>query len=570
MIILSIQSAGHDAAVSVFKDYQLIAAVQHERITRQKGQGGWPEETIDEAIEIAGLSSRKEVDVVLISYSGILRRYIRFPGIYKLFNWYASKIRGKQCIRLVRLLQKVKSLDAKRFFRHERFLQDHGFRSDAQVDFYSHHVAHALSAFFFTTWDDALIYTADALGDNVQYSAHVVKDGQMTSLFGGEESLLESPEADSVARAYAYATEAIGFRSFRHEGKLTGLAAYGKPVLLDEMSALFYINDAGKICGHFRDNAQLRQKIYAMAERVSKEDMAASVQALLEKFILASIQTLLEKYPSKHLALAGGVFANVRLNALLKEKLALEEIFICPAMGDEGMVVGGPLHYLLKRDGFAHWMKQRYRLENVYLGKNYTGEVDIFFQNIDEITVHKSPVKKAAKMIAEGKIGAIYHGRMEFGPRALGARSIIASPVDQGINQTLNERLQRTEFMPFAPYVLEQDAADVFEIDQANLYACRFMTITTPVKEAWQSKIPAVVHIDGTARPQVVTREQNALYYDILAQFKKETDLPVLVNTSFNAHEEPIINSPKECFRALKDGRVDFIVTEKAVYSISR
>jgi len=151
---------------------------------------------------------------------------------------------------------------------------------------------------------------------------------------------------------------------------------------------------------------------------------------------------------------------------------------------------------------------------------------------------------------------------MEFGPRALGARSIIASPKKNSINKSLNDRLQRTEFMPFAPYVMEDDASDIFNISEANRYACKFMTITTNVKKKWIKKIPAVVHIDNTARPQIVNKKDNKLYFEILNYFKKITGLPVLVNTSFNAHEEPIINKPNEALASLKDMRIDFLVTK--------
>lgn len=155
---------------------------------------------------------------------------------------------------------------------------------------------------------------------------------------------------------------------------------------------------------------------------------------------------------------------------------------------------------------------------------------------------------------------------MEFGPRALGARSILASPADAEINRRMNARLQRTEFMPFAPYVLAEDAERVFGVTPANRYAARFMTITTSVHEQWRPRIPAVVHVDGTARPQIVAEGATPLYAGILRAFKQATGLPVLVNTSFNAHEEPIINRPEECLGALLGDRIDFVVTQRGVY----
>ena len=177
------------------------------------------------------------------------------------------------------------------------------------------------------------------------------------------------------------------------------------------------------------------------------------------------------------------------------------------------------------------------------------------------------PVALTAEWLAAGRIGAIYHGRMEYGPRALGARSILASPADAGVNEALNKRLERTEFMPFAPVVSEDDAAELFDIGSVNRYAARFMTIACDVKPVWRERIPAAVHVDGSARPQIVSRADNPIYFDILAAFKVRTGLPALVNTSFNVHEEPIVNRPEECCRALADGRVDFVVTPQAVWT---
>ena len=170
-------------------------------------------------------------------------------------------------------------------------------------------------------------------------------------------------------------------------------------------------------------------------------------------------------------------------------------------------------------------------------------------------------------LIRAGKVGAIYTGRMEYGPRALGDRSILASPCDPAINDVLNKRLDRSEFMPFAPYVLEEDAERVFEITPRNRYAARFMTIACAVRPEWREQIAGVTHVDGTARPQVVRDKDNPLFASILRTFRDATGLPVLINTSFNVHEEPIINRPEECLQAFTDGRVDFVVTQQAVYT---
>jgi carbamoyltransferase len=304
-----------------------------------------------------------------------------------------------------------------------------------------------------------------------------------------------------------------------------------------------------------------------VAKGSRREDVAASIQKVLEEVMLKSVRALLKKHPARHLGLAGGVFANVRLNRVLAEQLDLDEIFVFPPMGDEGLPVGGALAYLIKRDGVARWLGRRRRLDNVYLGRDYTKEADGALAAIPRLRrLAGHPIATAAKRLAAGEIGAIYTGRMEYGPRALGARSILANPSRRETHDLLNQRLERTEFMPFAPVVPAEKAAEVFDVNGVNSYACRFMTITCDVRPAWRERIAAVVHVDGSARPQTIAREANPLYYDVVGAFERETGVPVLVNTSFNVHEEPIVNTPGECAQALLDRRIDFVVTQQAIY----
>jgi len=210
--------------------------------------------------------------------------------------------------------------------------------------------------------------------------------------------------------------------------------------------------------------------------------------------MLTSVRRLLERNPARKLGLAGGLFANVRLNQLLAEKLPIDEIFVFPPMGDEGLPVGGVLAYLLRRDGMVQWLKERRRLENVYLGRDYDSEIDGTLRATPGVRQIQaaSPAEEAARRIAVGEIGAIYTGRMEYGPRALGARSILASPQNRETHEMLNKRLDRTEFMPFAPVVAAGHAAEIFDISNVNSYACRFMTIACKVREPWRARIPAV------------------------------------------------------------------------------
>jgi carbamoyltransferase len=261
------------------------------------------------------------------------------------------------------------------------------------------------------------------------------------------------------------------------------------------------------------------------------------------------------------------VFANVKLNRVLAEQLPIDELFVFPAMGDEGLPIGGALAYLLERDGQQAWLDRRLPLGDVYLGRDYSDSIDRTLSSAEGVkNTGEDPVEGAAQRLHAGEIGAIYVGRMEYGPRALGARSILANPARRETHDQLNTRLDRSDFMPFAPVVAAERAADVFDVNAINGRACRYMTIACDVRVPWRSRIPAVVHVDHSARPQTIERDPNPLYYDVLQAFERVSGIPVLVNTSFNVHEEPIVNKPSECIRALTDGRIDFVITEQALY----
>ena len=506
--------------------------------------------------------------MVVLSRASFPARYFKSNAL-KTAEYAFHKIIGHEKLKdMCTQMQQRGEGEPAKLFREEMFRADFGFKEGVKIAYSNHHMSHALSALFYTDWDDALLYTADGCGDNVHYSHRILKDGKLDCLFGGENMTLQPRRVDSLGLAYGFTTQALGYRMNRHEGKLTGLAAFGEPAQAEALGRHFNVDAAGVIWSDFDSDAAMRDEIHKLAKDAEPADMAASVQKVLEDTVLASVRAILKRHPVRRLGLAGGVFANVRLNRLLCEETDTDEIFIFPGMGDEGITVGGALQYLLEQDGLDAWLKARRRLSSVYLGRDYNADADqVLAANGALKRIDGNPAETAAELIASGKAGAIYDGRMEFGPRALGARSILANPADAGINASLNARLQRTEFMPFAPYVAEEDADSVFDITKANRYAASFMTITTAVKPEWHGRIPAVVHVDGTARPQVIRRDENPLYADILSSFKAKTGLPVLINTSFNAHEEPIINTPAECRRALADDRVDFVVTGQAVYT---
>jgi carbamoyltransferase len=558
----------HDSSAAVFDDYAMIAAVSEERLTRVKGSGeSVPWLAIDEVLRIAGWS-RHDVDAIALTRGFHPTYHLRVP-LWRELRYSVERARGtgRDQRDLAILSRRHGTADTLRLFHAERFLRDSAFRPDTRLHFANHHESHALAALFYTDWSDALIYTSDGIGDNVSYSMRFLKDGKLECHYGDDRWLTRTLKETGLASAYGYATVACGFKMLRHEGKLTGLSAYGEPKLADEMAACFRFNgDDGLIETDFRNWAAMREKFLAICQGHDRETIAASIQKIAEDFTVQSVRWWLARSGARRLALAGGLFANVRLNRLLAESLPLDEVFIFPAMGDDGLPVGAALALLHARDGTEKRLRHRQRLDNVYFGRNYDGAIDDTLSAAGMRRLAGRPIETAVDLIRTGKAGAIYAGRMEFGPRALGARSIIASPHDHAINDNLNKRLDRSEFMPFAPYVLEQDAERVFEITGVNRYAAHFMTITCAVKPDWRTRIPAVVHVDGTARPQIVRDEDNPLFASILRRFRDQTGLPVLINTSFNVHEEPIVNRPEECLQALQDGRVDFVVTQQAVY----
>jgi carbamoyltransferase len=566
---LAFQSGHHDASAATFDDYRLIAAVQEERLRREKGFGGnVPWLAIDEVLHIAGWT-RRDVDVIAQIRGDYPAQYLRF-GLFQDLHHTVQRWLGSERIRrdLTTLSYRSSIADPHRLFRGARFLEENAFRPDTPIYFANHHEAHALAALFHTDWNEALLYTADGVGDNVSYSIRTFRSGEITCHYG-DDALITSRHVSrgSLAAAYAHATAACGFRMFRHEGKLTGLSARGEPRLADAFARHFRLGDDGLIHSDLTSWRALERTVLDICRGHSRETIAASIQKVTEDLIRGAVGWWVARTGARRLGLAGGLFANVRLNRLLAETLPLDEIFIYPAMGDDGLAVGAGLGFLKQRDGLATWLGHRRRLDHVYLGRDYDGDIDACLGASNKVRrLAGDPAATAVGLITAGRVGAIYVGRMEHGPRALGARSIIASPANHDINDDLNRRLDRSEFMPFAPYVLEEDAARLFEITDVNRYAARFMTITCAVRPQWRDKIPAVVHVDGTARPQIVRDADSPLFAAILRLFREATGLPALVNTSFNVHEEPIVNRPDECLKALLDRRIDFVVTRQAVY----
>ncbi|MBO6782176.1 MAG: hypothetical protein JJ899_02735 [Alphaproteobacteria bacterium] len=569
MLILGVNLGLHDGAAALFDDYRLLGAIQLERLSRRKNDGdGYVRDCVDCLLDMAGVSA-SDVDAVAFSRGFLKTGHIRF-GLRRDLNWRLRRALGKDTYKeIASELQRRGTSDPEAVVDTDGLRAFYGFRPDVKVTFTNHHFSHALSALFYSRGENTLLYTADGAGDNVHYSIGHARGGHIENFYGDDRWLFEARDINSLGLAYGYVTQALGFRMNRHEGKITGLAAFGEPELLEDFEGRFHLDDRNVVMSDFASFRDMRAFLEERVAAVSRENAAASIQRLLENLVSRSVTAHLDRTGADSLALAGGVFANVALNRVVGELPGVENIFIFPGMGDEGLAVGNVLQFLLERDGPDTWNAARHALDDVYLGPAFgVGEIAAAADAVGAKKVGGDPAGEAARRLQHGEVGAIYHGRMEFGPRALGARSILGAPGDAAINDELNKRLERTEFMPFAPVVLEEHAREVFDLDDVNSYAARFMTITCDVKPEWRERVAAVVHVDGSARPQVIARDANPLYYDIVSSYHAATGVPVLINTSFNAHEEPIVCTPAQAMTALADRRVDFLVTEGGVFEI--
>ena len=375
MLILSLHHGPHDSSAALFDDYTVLAAVAEERMNRVKGSGGFPELAIDEVLRIAGLT-RRDVDAVVCTRTFFLRRYYTHLQIQERLREGLRRWAGQEKVyEMAEILKKDPSRKAYDVFDSAGFAADLGLRPGSRVFFSNHHFSHALPALFFSDWDDALIYTADGQGDRVSYSHNLFRDGALTNLYG-DDRWLGQPKGGSMGFAYGFVTEALGSKMARHEGKLTGLAAHGEPTLLSETKRHFSVTDDARIEMDFPDDAALRECFQTLARTETRENAAASIQALLEDCVGDAVGRLVERHKVRRLGLAGGVFANVRLNRLLAETLLIDEVFIVPPMGDDGLVIGGVLQFLLERDGLAHWLTQRRRLNDVYWGAAHDSGIE--------------------------------------------------------------------------------------------------------------------------------------------------------------------------------------------------
>lgn len=560
MKILSIHS-GHDCAAGVFGDFKLQYIYKEERLSRIKAHSNeFPFLSLNRLKQHVNFN---EIQKVVLGRDYFPTKVIKKR---KLLVWYqVQKLQNsKKQISLQHLMRRTGIKCEFELLDVSKFKKMVGLNENCEILFTDHHFAHSIPCLFYRpSWENCLLYTADGGGEGVQYSAVTYRDGRLERVFGHSDLMHSNWTPNSLGQIYGLVTQICGFTKNKHEGKITGLAAFGKPVVSAEIKELFEVSPDGEIKSTFYDYKYATEKLQRLYDEHGAKNLAASVQIALEDLILQALKILKDKYKFSQIGLAGGVFSNVSLNRRIAEELAIDEVFIFPAMTDDGLVIGRALNALIDEFGLDTFLKNRQELENVYWGEKYEATSEKLAVVANEFTITKlNDYKKVVHDIKNQKVVALFTDGMEYGPRALGARSILLSPVGREINDIVNQRLNRTEFMPFAPVVLSGWENDVFDIPSRSAFACKFMTITVGVKENWLNKIPAVVHIDQSARPQIIQRDTNPIYYDIINEFYQQTGIPVLVNTSFNSHDEPIIDTMEQAVNALRNRRIDALLID--------
>jgi carbamoyltransferase len=545
----------HEASVAVFDDAgRPLFAAAEERFSRIKMQGGWPgmaARYVSERFDMAGEAF----------HAGLpLRRRLLREARLAIYNASHGKLQDVHEKRIRKLFDGA--LGPARSGEQRLFPE----LSRQRLD---HHTCHAASAYYQSGFDAAEVVTVDGVGDTYSARFFRAEDGRLDP--GRAFLHTEFP----LGHNYEFVTAMLGFHPHRHAGKVTGLAAHGQPdarlagtleAWLQEIWSArrgrpYFFMLHSKHGSTSNDPAfdqairELRRARETRFGKWSNADIAYAIQALLEREVTRIIEENVPRIDGQPICLAGGVFANVKLNKLVKE-MGFGAIFVQPGMGDVGLAVGAPLYALGERGDL-----KPYRLESVYLGPEYE-EAEL----LGAIREHRLPHRRfdrvepeIARLLADGRVVARFNGRMEFGPRALGNRSILYHASDPTVNDWLNKRLDRTEFMPFAPATLEDEARAAYHGLDGAEHAAEFMTLTFDCSKNFQRDCAAAVHVDGTARPQIVRRETNPSFHRILEEYRKLTGIGSVVNTSFNMHEEPIVCTPDDAVRAFLRGHLDYL-----------
>ena len=584
--ILGISAFYHDSAAALIKDGKIVAAAQEERFSRIKHDQKYPFNAIKYILDEANLKLNEVEHIVFFE-----KPFLKFERLLETYMAFAPK--GFKSFSMSMPIWLREKLFQKKFLFDKLKQHDENFNDISKIKFSEHHYSHAASAFYPSPFEEAIILTLDGVGE---WATTTVAIGKKNKL----EMVKEIHFPHSLGLLYSAFTYYTGFKVNSGEYKLMGLAPYGKPIfknlILDNLLDLkedgsFKLNmeyfnyttgltmtnsNFSRLFGHaVRDpNKDLLSQFHM--------DIASSIQAVTEEIVIKMTKDISTRYKIKNLCLAGGVALNCVANGKIKKEKVFNKIWIQPAAGDAGGSLGAALaywhHELDKpRVDFEDQMK------GSYLGPKFGSDQIEKELKLLKAKYQKYDVKEVifltAKELANEKTIGWFQGRMEFGPRALGGRSILADPRSAKMQKQLNLKIKfRESFRPFAPSILREDLSEWFELDTDSPY----MLIVSEVKKEKQikmskedeklfgidklnikrSSIPAITHVDYSARIQTVHKETNSRYYDLLKEFKKNTNCPVLVNTSFNVRGEPIVCSVTDAFNCFMGTNLDMLVIE--------
>ena len=526
-------SLGFNSSVCLYSDTRgLLKCISEERINRIKNTKAIP---ID-AIKFC-LDGIKSIDDICVShYENITFEY---------FNRYSdidfTNLSWKECIDKLMTILDVTYNDVYRI---------------------DHHMAHAYSPFgFYPIEDHYYLISSDGFGDG--YSAQILDE---------DDYIISTKKLNqSIGLVYQFVTGALGFKEHEHEGKITGLAAHGKPIYFDDLCSLYDISDESdiKYIGEvtkedldtpsqiidFADFLSIKRNVYKLVNDLilngaEMKDIACSVQEFAEVFTIAWLRS--KCIIKKPVYLSGGLFANVKLNQRIKDSGIFENVYVCPAMGDEGTCVGACIaHIDSKIDG---------KFLNVFGG--------MLPKNVDDLSDHDEDtlIDIIIDNIIDNRVVCLVREQMEFGPRALCHRTILCDATDPTINDTLNHRLGRTEFMPFAPVCAEEFANDLFKNFTHGENSSKFMTMTFDGTDEFVNTYKGVAHIDGTARPQCVNKDEMPFMHTLLMRYYERTGKKCLINTSYNLHGEPIIDDSNNAIKSFIIGKLDTLVINNGIW----
>lgn len=550
---------------ALLEDGKIVAAVNDERLVREKMVFGFPRESIREVLDLANVTP-EDIDYVAVATERqhLINRYVDFrEGKFRLKRGFAKQTFFVAASRLSWLINKLPFLEPiyyalrQPFFMHRRARIRQILRNElgitCPVEFIDHHLCHAASAFYSSKFDDALVVTLDSAGDGLSSKIYEVSENRFREL--NRVSSYNSPCA-----FYSYVTQVAGFKAGKHEGKITGLAAHGKPIYRDLFESwIIHDNGTFRNIGGIFFYSGLRALREALPKDFKREDLAATIQEYSEEMSVDYVKHWRDVTSKSNVALAGGIFANVRINQEISRIPGVESVHVHPGMSDEGIGLGAAL--ALHNSLLTSSDRKESCFDHVYLGRDFTAEEIRKVMETEDVAFeeHENVEQEIAKLLAAGHVVARFNGKMEYGPRALGNRSILYQPTDPNVNDWLNECLKRTEFMPFAPATIVEDAELCYVDMNGAEDTARYMTITFDCTDWMKETCKGVVHIDGTARPQLVSPEDNPSFYRIIAEFKKLTGLGTIINTSFNIHEEPIVCTPADAIRAFKIGHLDYL-----------